>query len=83
MKLTVKQLREAVQYALSEDVEGGFEQALDDIMDAMTSADKKIELAHAQAPEGKARAVLVGLHQELLNQTSEFRKYIRQLKVMR
>lgn len=83
-KIKVRELRNIIGRMLNEDAGvGSYVQALDDIMDAMTGADKKIEVAHSHAPEGKAKAVLVGLHQELLNQTAEFRKYIRQLKVMK
>jgi hypothetical protein len=57
-----------------------FSALLDSVMQDLSDASKKVEKAHGLAPEGTARAIVAGLHSDLFNKTSEFRKHIEQLK---
>jgi hypothetical protein len=82
MKVTIKQLRTILKEELIREDAATFSTALDDILDGLQGADKKIEAAHSQTSFPQAQAILVGLHQELFTQIAEFRKYIRQLKGM-
>ena len=53
---------------------------LDVIMQELYATNKHLEKAHDAAPEGTAKAIVAGLHSDLFNKISEFRKYVEKLK---
>lgn len=55
---------------------------LDDVLQDLLDANKKVEKAHELAPQGPAKAIVAGLHSDLFNKASEFRKYVEQLKAL-
>jgi hypothetical protein len=58
----------------------GFSELLDNVMQDLAGANKKVEQAHQLAPAGTAKAIVAGLHSDLFNKISEFRGYVAQLK---
>lgn len=85
--LTLGQLRELVQeehaytQALAETgSEADFGSVLDTILQDLYNTNKKVEKAHQLAPGGTAKAIVAGIHSDLFNKVSEFRKYVQQLK---
>ncbi len=79
-----KVIREEAEYteAMNElfGKKADFGSMMDNIMQDLQNTTKKIEKAHQAAPQGAAKAIVAGLHSDLFNKISEFRKYVEQLK---
>ena len=88
MKATTKEIRRLVREereyleALHElfGSKPKFGKMMDAILGELQVASKHLEQAHQVAPEGTAKAIVAGLHSDLFNKVSEFRKYVGQLK---
>lgn len=66
---------------LSEDVgQADFSSVLDSILQDLYNTNKKVEKAHELAPQGPAKAIVAGIHSDILNKAGEIRKYVEQLK---
>jgi len=51
----------------------------DAIMQALKQVDDRINDAFLHAGSPRAKAILMGLHQDLFNMSGEFRKHLRQI----
>lgn len=59
-----------------------FGSVLDSVLRDLLDANRKVERAHQLAPNGPAKAIVMGLHSDLFNQVAGFRKYVEQAKAM-
>lgn len=86
MRTTVGQIRRLIreEAAVNElfGKKADLSSVLDDVLQDLLDANKKVEKAHELAPQGPAKAIVAGLHSDLFNKASEFRKYVEQLKAL-
>lgn len=87
IRVSIKELKELIreQAEINEifgNKSSGFAKLLDSILQDFSGITKKLEKAHELAPEGIAKAIVMGLHSDTFNDLSKVRKYVRQLKTM-
>jgi hypothetical protein len=78
MKITKGQLRKIIAEELA--VGGEYQSNLDKVLGQLKQADNSLIAAHNDAPQGEARAIIAGLHQDLFQMMHDFRGYIQKLK---
>lgn len=85
MRIKVKDLRRLVREQVQLDELFGRDdlgRILDSVVQDLYDANKKVEKAHALAPAGPAKAIVMGLHSDLFNKLADFRKYVEQVKAL-
>lgn len=80
MKIRIDELRSLVRAELLREAAGSYPNLLDAVLQNLKGADDTLTQAFEAAPEGKPRAIIMGLHQDLFNTIASFRGYVRQLK---